>query len=72
MLKTLLVMMCILSLSGFVFAEDIVVKVNLVDENGIGKDIGTVAASDSQGSMRSRQVKSKRLRYSFATEKNKC
>lgn len=48
MLKTLLVIMCILSLSGFVFAEDIVVKVNLVDEHGIGKDIGTVAASDSK------------------------
>jgi len=40
--------MCMLSLSGFVFAEDIVIKVNLVDEHGIGKDIGTVAASDSK------------------------
>ena len=48
MLKTLLVLMCMLSLSGFVFAEDIVIKVNLVDEHGIGKDIGTVAASDSK------------------------
>ncbi len=27
--------MCMLSLSGFVFAEDIVIKVNLVDEHGI-------------------------------------
>jgi Cu-Zn family superoxide dismutase len=48
MLKTLLVIVCILSLSGFVFAEDIVVKVNLVDEHGVGKEIGTVAASDSK------------------------
>ena len=48
MLKTLLVILCILSLSGFVFAEDIVVKVNLVDEHGVGKEIGTVAASDSK------------------------
>jgi Cu-Zn family superoxide dismutase len=48
MLKTLLVIMCMLSLSGFVFAEDIVIKVNLVDEHGVGKDIGTVAASDSK------------------------
>lgn len=48
MLKTLLVIVCILSLSGFVFAEDIVVKVNLVDEYGVGKEIGTMAASDSK------------------------
>jgi superoxide dismutase, Cu-Zn family len=48
MLKTLLVIVCILSLFSFVFAEDIVVKINLVDEHGVGKEIGTVAASDSK------------------------
>ena len=39
---------CILLLSGFVFAEDVVVKVNLVNEQGVGKEIGTITASDTQ------------------------
>jgi Cu-Zn family superoxide dismutase len=47
MLKTLLVLFCILLLAGYVFAEDIVVKVSLVSENGAGKEIGTITASDS-------------------------
>ena len=48
MLKTILVTLCILSLSGFVFAEDMVIKMQLVNEQGVGKDIGTITASDSK------------------------
>jgi Cu-Zn family superoxide dismutase len=48
MVKTLLVSACILLFSGFVFAEDVVVKVNLVNEQGVGKEIGTITASDSK------------------------
>lgn len=47
MLKTLVVLSCILLLAGYVFAEEIVVKVSLVNENGAGKEIGTITASDS-------------------------
>ncbi len=39
---------CILLFSGFAFAEDVVVKVNLVNEQGVGKEIGTITASDSE------------------------
>jgi Cu-Zn family superoxide dismutase len=35
-------------LPGFVFAEDVVVKVNLVNEQGVGKEIGAITASDSK------------------------
>jgi len=48
MRKALSVAACILLFSGLVFAEDVVVKVNLVNEEGIGKEIGTITASDSK------------------------
>ena len=49
MLKaSLAVAACILLLSGLVFAEEVVVKVSLVNEQGVGKEIGTVTASDSK------------------------
>jgi len=48
MVKTFLVSACILLFSGFVFAEDVVVKVTLVNEQGVGKEIGTITASDSK------------------------
>lgn len=48
MLKTVLILSCILLLSGFVFAEDITIKVNLVNDQGVGKEIGTITASDSK------------------------
>ena len=48
MSKTLIVLFCILSFAGFAFAEDVVISVNLVNEHGIGKEIGTVTASDSK------------------------
>jgi Cu-Zn family superoxide dismutase len=48
MLKTILVTLCILSFSGFVFAEDMVIKMQLVNEQGVGKEIGTITASDSK------------------------
>jgi len=48
MLKTILVTLCILSFSGFVFAEDMVIKMQLVNEQGVGKEIGAITASDSK------------------------
>jgi Cu-Zn family superoxide dismutase len=48
MLKTSLVLACILMLPGFVFAEDMIVKVNLVNDQGVGKEIGMVTAADSK------------------------
>jgi len=48
MWKTLLVLACILLLSSFVFAEDVTVKIYMVSEQGVGKEIGTVTASDSK------------------------
>ena len=48
MMKTFIVLTCILALAGLVFAEDVVVKVSLVSEQGVGKEIGTITASDSR------------------------
>jgi Cu-Zn family superoxide dismutase len=48
MLRSALVVVCILLLSSFVFADDAVVSVTLVNEQGIGRDIGTITASDSK------------------------
>jgi Cu-Zn family superoxide dismutase len=45
---SLVVAVFILSLTGLAFAEDVVVKVNLVNEQGAGKEIGTITASDSK------------------------
>ena len=42
---------CVLLLSGHVFAGGIVIKMNLVNEQGVGKEIGTVTASDSKYGM---------------------
>ena len=44
----LIVVACILLLSGLVSAESIVVQLNLVNEQGAGKEIGTITASDSK------------------------
>lgn len=46
MWKTVLVVSCILLLSGVVFAEDVNIKVNLVNDQGIGKSIGTITISE--------------------------
>jgi len=49
MLKaSLAVAVCVLLVASFVFAEDVTIKVNLVNEQGVGKEIGTVTASDSK------------------------
>jgi Cu-Zn family superoxide dismutase len=48
MLRSALVVVCILLLSSFVFADDAVVRVTLVNEQGFGRDIGTITASDSK------------------------
>lgn len=45
--KTLVVLTFFLLLMGYASAGDIVITVNLVSEQGIGKEIGTVTASDS-------------------------
>jgi superoxide dismutase, Cu-Zn family len=48
MLKALIISACILLSAGSVFAEDVVVNINLVNEQGTGKEIGTITASDSK------------------------
>jgi len=48
MTKTLWVMVFVLFLSGVAFAGDVVIKVQLVNEQGVGKEIGTISASDSK------------------------
>jgi Cu-Zn family superoxide dismutase len=48
MRKALSVAACILLLSGLTFAEDVVVKINLVNEQGVGKEIGTITETDSK------------------------
>jgi Cu-Zn family superoxide dismutase len=46
--KTVFAMVLVLFLTGFVFAEEAVIKVQLVSEQGVGKEIGTITASDSK------------------------
>ena len=48
MRKTLLFVLSVLLFSGIAFAEDANIKVNLVNEQGVGKEIGTITASDSK------------------------
>lgn len=48
MLKTIFVILLVLLLAGFVFGEDVVITVHLVNEQGVGKEIGTISASDSK------------------------
>jgi superoxide dismutase, Cu-Zn family len=48
MRKTVLVATFILLLSGIVFAENVNIKVTLVNEQGVGKEIGTITATDSK------------------------
>lgn len=49
MLKaSLAVAVCMLLVASFVYAEDVTVKVSLVNDQGVGKEIGTITASDSK------------------------
>jgi len=49
MLKaSLAVAVCVLLVASFVYAEEVIVKVSLVSDQGIGKEIGTITASDSK------------------------
>lgn len=48
MLKALIGLSCSLLFAGYVFAEDMTIKVSLVNEQGVGKEIGTITASDSK------------------------
>jgi len=45
---SLAVAACILLFAGLVFAEEVVIKVSLVNEQGVGKEIGMITASDSK------------------------
>jgi len=48
MKKGMAVVLFFLCLAGLAFAGDVVIKVQLVNEQGVGKEIGTVTASDSK------------------------
>jgi Cu-Zn family superoxide dismutase len=48
MSRILIVLSCILVFSGLAFAEDMSIKVFLVNDQGVGKEIGTITASDSK------------------------
>jgi Cu-Zn family superoxide dismutase len=48
MKKTLFGLLFVLAFPTYALADEIVVKVTLVNEKGIGKEIGTVMASDSK------------------------
>ncbi len=48
MRKTIPIILFVLFIAGFVFAEDAVIKVQLVNEQGVGKEIGTITASDGK------------------------
>jgi len=48
MAKALCVMVFVLFLAGSAFAGDVVIKVQLVNEQGVGKEIGTISATDSK------------------------
>ena len=49
MLKaSLAVAVGVLLVASFVYAEEVIVKVNLVNEQGVGKEIGTITASDTK------------------------
>jgi superoxide dismutase, Cu-Zn family len=47
MMKTAAVVLFILCLTGYSFGGDVVIKIQLATEQGVGKEIGTVTASDS-------------------------
>lgn len=47
MWKTMLIVILVLFISGTVFAEDMVIRIQLVNEQGLGKEIGTITATDS-------------------------
>ena len=46
--KIMLALVVVLFSTGIVFAGDAIVKIQLVDEQGVGKEIGTIRASDSE------------------------
>jgi Cu-Zn family superoxide dismutase len=48
MREILFFVLFMLSFSGLVFAGDVAVKISLVNEQGVGKEIGTITAADSK------------------------
>ncbi len=47
MMKAIAVILFFLCLAGFALAGEVIIQVNLVNDQGVGKKIGTVTASDS-------------------------
>lgn len=48
MLKAIFIMVVVLLIAGYTSADEIVIQMNLVNEQGLGKGIGTVTARDTQ------------------------
>jgi len=48
MRKVMIVIMFVLLMTGMAFAEGVVIRVQLVNEHGAGKEIGTISATDSK------------------------
>jgi len=48
MKKILFALFIVMLFAGYALADEMLIKVNLVTEEGIGKNIGTVTATDSQ------------------------
>jgi Cu-Zn family superoxide dismutase len=48
MKKILFALFMVMFFAGYALADELLIKVNLVTEQGIGKNIGTVTATDSQ------------------------
>ena len=48
MKKILFALFIVMFFAGYALADEMLIKVNLVTEQGIGKNIGTVTATDSQ------------------------
>jgi superoxide dismutase, Cu-Zn family len=48
MKKTLLALFIVVSFAGYCLAEELVIQVSLVSEHGIGSNIGTVTAADTE------------------------
>ena len=48
MKKILFALFIVMSFAGYALADEMVIKVHLVSDQGIGKSIGTITATDSK------------------------
>lgn len=48
MRKKLFIMLFVMFISGYAFADELVIRMHLVNEQGLSRNIGTVTATDSQ------------------------